>query len=232
MRSFEDDIERALATSFLARLPRKLADELVESSTIREVPAGREFASAAEPLRFGILVRGLARVYVVRPHGEQVIVRRAAPGAALGMGALIGARFGATIQAVTDCEILRLDAGLVLRLARTRPEVAMAIVQELGQRIGELLEEMQRPDRAAVHQKVAVALLDRAVDGDPPEVAITQESLAESVGASRESVGRVLRALGRAGAIRLERGRVVLVDPVALERSAHERRLGPASSRA
>jgi CRP/FNR family transcriptional regulator len=47
---------------------------------------------------------------------------------------------------------------------------------------------------------------------------ITQQQIATMTGSVRELVQRALNALERDGAIRLERARVVILDPKALER--------------
>ena len=57
------------------------------------------------------------------------------------------------------------------------------------------------------------------VQGGPsPVPRLTQDEMATMVGSVRDVVGRALRTLERAGAIRLEGQRIMVVDPEKLRR--------------
>ncbi|MDQ3524452.1 MAG: Crp/Fnr family transcriptional regulator [Chloroflexota bacterium] len=207
----------ALANSFLAELPDDLVNQLLVRAPIREVSAGRVFISEHDPHRSGILLSGLVRVYLVRPNGAQVTLRRISTGAALGVRAMVGRRNQASAQAVTDCEFLRLDTELLVTMGRSNAAVGWAIAQELDRRLVDTHLELEGSVQGTVCQKIAAALLDRTVDYEPLDVAITQEELAAIVGASREAVGRELRTLASAGVLTLRRGGIGLRDAVTLQ---------------
>ncbi|HLB29245.1 MAG TPA: helix-turn-helix domain-containing protein, partial [Dehalococcoidia bacterium] len=65
----------------------------------------------------------------------------------------------------------------------------------------------------SVTSRVAKILLQQ---GREASLQITQQELAAMAGTAREVVGRALKALEERGAIRLERGRILVLDRRAL----------------
>ena len=66
-----------------------------------------------------------------------------------------------------------------------------------------------------VRARLARQLLAEAADG---EAELTQQELAERTGTVREIAGRALRRLAEDGLVRLERGRVIVLDQAGLTR--------------
>ena len=64
-------------------------------------------------------------------------------------------------------------------------------------------------------------LLYERSGGRRATVLMTHQVIADDLGSSREVISRVLEDLQARGLIRLSRGAVEVVDPRALERSAH-----------
>ena len=218
----EPSVETILSKSFLADVQPELARHLLQRSRIREVPAGRIFIDQSQPHRCGLILSGLARVYTVKIDGVEATLRRVGPGAAVGVRAIIGQRNRVTVQAISDVEFLDLDASLLVSTGRDHASLAWAIAQELDRRLGDTELQAQSASTGTVLQKLASALLDLSVDRDALEVAMSQERLAEVIGASREWVGQQLRSLDRHGLIALSRARIVLVDPMSLQSIASD----------
>jgi CRP-like cAMP-binding protein len=64
-----------------------------------------------------------------------------------------------------------------------------------------------------VQERLARFLLDQAKTGSPGTLQRwTQQDIAVHLGTVRDVVGRELRALEDAGAIRIERGQIILLD--------------------
>lgn len=222
MRQLDPEVRDALERSFLATLPDDMVEQLLHRSSVREIPAGRVFISDSEPHTCGILISGLARVYAIRPNGAQVTRRRVGAGAAIGVRALVARRNQVNAQAITDCTFLRLSAEVLVAVGRRRHELAWAIAEELDRRLDDTHLDMESQIGGSVRQRVAAALLDLSVVGQPLEVPMTQERLAEIIAASREAVGRELRILKNAGLIGLKRGSIVIDDAIALEAVARD----------
>jgi CRP/FNR family transcriptional regulator len=172
----------------------------------------------------GIVASGLARVFLTTREGRQVTLRHALPGSSIGIGGLLDG-FGVSAQAVTDCEVLRLDTRRVLRLAETDPSLAIAIGRELTARLGETYHELLIREEGSVRQRLARQLLHFAavVDPDRPLVLpMSHEEVAAAVGSAREVVSRHLARFQAERMLALERGQITLVDPVGLDRAAKQ----------
>jgi CRP/FNR family transcriptional regulator len=113
----------------------------------------------------------------------------------------------------------------ILALVEKHPRVAMAVIRLLASRLRAMTPMIEDLSLLGVMARVAKLLLDctrgqqAVVEGGSGACArITQQQIATMTGSVRELVQRALNALERDGAIRLERARVVILDPKALER--------------
>ncbi|NTV63672.1 MAG: winged helix-turn-helix domain-containing protein, partial [Oscillochloris sp.] len=70
-----------------------------------------------------------------------------------------------------------------------------------------------------VRARLARQLLAEAAEGTAD---LTQQELAERAGTVREIAGRALRRLAEDGLVRLERGRVIVLDPIGLAQVIEE----------
>ena len=106
-----------------------------------------------------------------------------------------------------------------------RPEVAEALLQALAQRLRRTNEQMADLVFSDVPGRVAKTLLELGEkfgrplpDGIHVTHDMTQEELAQLVGASRETVNKALADFAARGWIRLESRSVILIDPERLDR--------------
>jgi CRP/FNR family transcriptional regulator, cyclic AMP receptor protein len=212
---------RSAGQSFVSQIPDDVLARILHGSRIREVGAGQTFISSAGSPSCGVLLSGIARVYIHRSDGARVRLRRAEAGAVIGMLAMPRRQGEISAQAISPVEFVRLDVNVLVTLGRQHPALAWAIAEELDRRLMETLLQLASPP-ASVGQRVVSVLLDFDVDGNPAVVEATQEGLAEWVGASREAVGRELRKLSAAGLIRLSRAAIEIPSPAALRSLAAE----------
>lgn len=223
VRGLEPVVASAVRQSFLGGVSAHVIDSLLGGARLREIRAGHVFISSDEPPRCGILVEGLARVYRLLPSGAAVTMRRVGPGAAVGIRAMLARRNDVNVVAVTDCLFLPLDPAQLARLAQQNASLAWAIAEELTRRLDDTQLQAESALAGTVLQKICGALLDLSVEGQPLHVELSQEDLAESVGASREAVGRELRRIAAAGLIATRRARIDVLDPLGLESLARSR---------
>jgi CRP/FNR family transcriptional regulator len=134
----------------------------------------------------------------------------------------------ATATTITETVLASLDHDDLRPLLTERPGVAVQLLAALAQRLRRTNEAMADLVFTDVPGRVAKALLDLsdrfgAAEGDGTRVRhdLTQEELAQLVGASRETVNKALSEFAHRGWLRIEGRSVLLLDRDRLARRAH-----------
>ena len=132
-----------------------------------------------------------------------------------------------TATAVAETQLLGLGNDSLTGLLTGRPEVAKALLTALAQRLRRTNEHLADLVFTYVPGRVAKALLDLAErfgrpveDGVMVSHDLTQEELAQLVGASRETVNKALADFAGRGWLKLEARAVLLLDVDRLRRRA------------
>ena len=132
-----------------------------------------------------------------------------------------------TVTAVTDCVMQSLTHDELLKWLTGRPEVAQGLLAQLAHRLRRANDVVADLVFSDVPGRVAKALLDLAArfgrpadDGIHVHHDLTQEELAQLVGASRETVNKALADFAARGWIRLEPRSVTILDVERVERRA------------
>ena len=133
----------------------------------------------------------------------------------------------ATVTAVTDTTFASLSHEDLLRWLDGRPQVAHGLLAQLAGRLRKANDVVADLVFSDVPGRVAKALLDladrfgrTADDGIHVHHDLTQEELAQLVGASRETVNKALADFAARGWIRLEPRSVTILDVQRVERRA------------
>ena len=133
----------------------------------------------------------------------------------------------ATASAITESTLASLDHDDLRPLLLAQPTVAVQLLRALAQRLRRTNEAMADLVFSDVPGRVAKALLDLAERfGDESSEGVlvrhdlTQEELAQLVGASRETVNKALSEFANRGWLRLEGRSVLLIDRERLARRA------------
>lgn len=222
-----ENVRAAIEASHLGSLPPELIAELITDASRLRVPAGSTIHGEGDTsAHLEIVVAGLVRVYVTAPDGRTMTVRYCRPGALTGVVSLFASPFSlpATVQAVTDTDLLAFRPLLVRRAAERDPRVAGALLEELSERVLSFIAEIPGSAFATVRQRVARHLLDLASErqtGTELVAAIGQQELADAVGTVREVVVRSLRELRQAGLVETRRDAIALLDPERLAVEAY-----------
>ncbi len=177
-----------------------------------------------------IIVRGKVKICRTTNDGRVSLLVVAGPGDAIGETALFdpGPRITTAIG-ITQTKLLMLDHDHLWAWIDANPGVAKALLQTLARRLRIGAEMMANLVFLDVPGRVAKALLDLAnrfgvADPDGGIVVahdLTQEELAQFVGASRETVNKVLSEFAGRGWIRVQGRAVVLLDVKKLRRRVH-----------
>jgi CRP/FNR family transcriptional regulator len=104
-------------------------------------------------------------------------------------------------------------------LLKRHPDLALAMLSEMAGELRELVRLVEDLAFRSVRARLARQLLAEAAEGSAE---LTHQELAERAGTVREMAGRALRRLAEDGLVRLERGRVIVLDAEGLEQVIEE----------
>ena len=171
-----------------------------------------------------VTTRGLAKVFKTSVNGREQVLRFAPPGSSFNeVTVLDGGANPASAQAVVPTEVLVISRQLMAELSHDDVRVNRAIVDSMSGLYRHLMQLVEDLSFRHVSERVARVLLQSVMPrpgvgaGVDMQRRLTQTEIAEMIGSTREVVGRALRDLEDAGAIRIDRGSITLVDPSRLE---------------
>jgi CRP/FNR family cyclic AMP-dependent transcriptional regulator len=176
-----------------------------------------------------VVIEGKVKLGRTSADGRENLLSVLGPGQMFGELSLFdpGPR-SSTATGITDTVMLALGQEQLMTWLSGRPEVARGLLLQLASRLRHLNEAVADLVFSDVPGRVAKQLLDLARRfGKPTEGGIdvhhdlTQEELAQLVGASRETVNKALADFAHRGWIRLEQRAVVILD---VERLNHRSR--------
>lgn len=167
-----------------------------------------------------LVLAGKIKIARTAPDGRENLIAVLGPGDLCGELSLFdpGPRT-ATASAVTDSRLASLAHTELAHWLSTRPDTGQLLLRVLARRLRRTNDAMSDLIFTDVPGRVAKALLQLAEQFGTPdprgtrvEHALTQEELAQLVGASRETVNKALSDFAGRGWIALEPRTVVLLD--------------------
>ena len=223
----DDDVVRS--APLFAALDDEAAAALLASMSRVDLPRGEAlFAEGDAGDRLFVITAGKIKLGRTSGDGRENLLTVLGPGEMFGELSLFdpGPRT-ATATAVADAELVGLGHTDLQDFLTGRPEVARHLLQALARRLRRTNDSLADLVFSDVPGRVAKALLDlsrrfgRQTDaGVLVAHDLTQEELAQLVGASRETVNKALADFASRGWIRLEARAVVLLDVDRLVRRA------------
>ena len=172
-----------------------------------------------------IIESGRVRIFVVSESGKEISVNVYGPGEVFGeLSVLDGQPRSAGAVALADTVTLTLHRDELLHYLEAHPQVAMSIIRVLSTRLRYTTTYAESLAFLDVYGRVAAKLLELgerygcAKDGLEIGLSLTQAELASWVGASRESVNKVLHGLQDQGLIAIRGRGITLLDRSGLRR--------------
>ncbi len=166
---------------------------------VDKYPGTHLFREGEESIAAYVVKAGEVELYRSRPDGD-LVVGRVGPGTVIGDIALFqGAPYISSAKAVEPVTAFRLDRSKLLPLLTEHPVIAMRwLVAGLNQLEATQQHVIRLMHRTVVEQ-VAELILDEADRFG--EVRLSQTSLANLLGSTRQTVNQALAQLRKAGAI-------------------------------
>ena len=223
----------APTSDFLASVPLfsglDLSDRqrFIEVTRERTYPKGSVILFENDPGDSLYIVRqGRVKVVLIGEDGREIILGVLGPGEHFGELSLIDQQpRSATVIAMEDASLLILHRDDFRRRVEASPAVAWSLLTELSRRLRRADEKIGGLVLLDVPGRIARLLLDFAAEGPNGRIerALTHQTIAQMIGASRETVSRAMKDFQDAGWIGVERRRITVLDEVALRRLAQLR---------
>jgi CRP/FNR family cyclic AMP-dependent transcriptional regulator len=220
-------------TDFLATVPLLSGLDATEVARFAELTRERSYPRGSvilfedDPGDSLFIVRlGRVKVVLIGEDGREVILGLLGPGAHFGELSIIdGAPRSAHVIATEDSQLIVLRREDFRRRVNESPVVAWALLVELSRRLRRADEQIGSLVLLDVDGRIARLLLDAAAEsgGTAIEKRLTHQTIAQMIGASRETVSRAMRHFQDQGLIRVEHRQISIGDRAGLERLAQIR---------
>jgi len=155
-----------------------------------------------------VILSGKVKVFLQDEEGKEIILNSQGPGEYFGEMALIDEEPRSASVMTTEMSIFMVvSKGDFRQCLADHPDMALSLIKGLSHRLRLLTENVRSLALMDVYGRVAKVLLSLARPEDGKLIisnGLTQQEIANRVGASREMVGRILRDLTTGGYINIE----------------------------
>lgn len=155
---------------------------------------------------------------------EMMLALETAPTTVAELPLFDGGPYPASARAVDSVVTLFINKADFHHVCRQYPEIALKVLAVVGKRLRHLVGVVQAMTFGSVTQRLARMLLDSAgqAGADQFDFSLTHQEVASRLGTVREVVSRNIARFRSLGLIRIDAGRLTIVDRDALEREAEE----------
>lgn len=196
--------------------------EIERMTTMITTPKGRVLLTPQRQQEvLFILKKGRVQVFRETEDGRRLVISVLEHGAIFGEMPLLSQKLGgSTAETLDDCTLCVMSRTDVERLIATNPHFALNVVHLLAERNSALETKLEQQAFQSAPERVAMALLELA-DTDGLIKDVSHKQLGESIGASRETVTRILGDFKTSGYIDISRSSILIKDKTGLESATH-----------
>ena len=203
-----------------------LFELLFDNCVADKLSAGRHlFLQEDRSDRVFGLIEGSVEISIYSIDGQKLVTNvQTAPNIIGEIGALDGGLRTATASCRTDCTMVWLDRSQLLRRIEDSPVLARSMLQLVCRRVRWVSESLGDQAFLGVEARLAkrLLLLDKILADPAGWIAISQNDIANFLGATRESVNKLLNGWKGRSLIDVRRSHVKVVSTRGLRRLASE----------
>jgi CRP/FNR family cyclic AMP-dependent transcriptional regulator len=160
-----------------------------------------------------VILAGRVKVFLSGEDGREAVLNHQGPGEYFGEMSLIDRQpRAASVMTVEPSRFMIISRGDFMRCLGNNPEIALNLIKPMTSRIRMLAQNVSNLALLDVYGRVARTLLQNATeeDGVLKTGKLTQQEIANMVGASRAMVSRILKDLKTGGYIDVDRKRIII----------------------
>lgn len=199
-------------------LPESLLHALAALGHTRSYTKGTIVVTEGEPaLSMYLIHEGALRVFVSDEDGREVELNTMGPGEYFGELMLGSQVRTASVQTLSKAKLTMITRAEFEQALAVQPALAFHVIQHLIDRVRQLSRNVQGLVSMDVYGRVVRLFNELARDEAGQRVVpgpLSQQKIADRVGASRSMINRILQDLAAGGYVEVSRGRIVLNKPL------------------
>ena len=164
-----------------------------------------------------IILSGRVKVFLANEEGKEIVLDTQGPGEYFGEMVLDEGPRSASVMTLEPCRFQLIPKDDVKALLQNHPDFAMHLVRKLIYRGRVLTEHVKSLALQNVYGRFAKLLNEMAVPQDGKRVLqekLSQQEMANRIGASREMINRIVKDLTTGGYISVDGQRIVIHKPL------------------
>lgn len=169
----------------------------------------------------GLILDGIVEIQRIYPSGKQINVKRLSVGDVFGEALIFSDKssYPATVEAFSDCNILYISKGDILKLCTINEIVLINFMAELSNKIFMLNSKIKTIAFKSIKHKVINYILEQAKIQNSQTIMLkeSKEEIASSMGIPRPSLSRELMNLRDLNYIEFDRSTIKVINTEALE---------------
>jgi CRP/FNR family cyclic AMP-dependent transcriptional regulator len=200
----------------LAAIPDPFVKKLASLGRLRAYPKNTVFITEGDSSdSVFVVLQGKVKVFVADTEGHEMILDTHGPGEYVGEMALDGNPRSASCMTLESTTFSVVQRDPIREAIRANPDFALEMISKVISRARLATDNVKHLALLDVYGRVARLLLNMAVETADHKLQIpekiTQQEIAERVGASRDMVSRIFRDLTLGGYITVE-NRIITIN--------------------
>jgi CRP-like cAMP-binding protein len=198
-------------------------NKIFHNRYVNEVRKGTNILNEGSPTSHIIYLRsGLVKEYILRPDKHEQILQIIQPHSYLGLTSLFGDKINHySYAALTELKLCYIDIDVFTELVKTNGDFAFEILTSVGRENLNNFHRFIDQSHKKIYGRIADVLIyfSKVIFSSKRfQIPLTRQEIAEMVGTSRESTGRVLAKFVGERIIWISGRNIVINDMVKLEK--------------
>lgn len=199
-----DITQIAKASLLFQNAPTELVEPLLESARVTRHTRGETIFIQDDPADvIYIVVNGWIKLYRIAANGTEAVVGTFTKGHSFGEAvALRSARYPVSAEAVTECELIAINAVTLIQMLESNPKIAISMLTATYAHLHNLVSQVEQLKSRTAPQRVAEFLLELCQGSDGPcQVILPYDKtlIAGRLGMKPESLSRAFAKLKEHG---------------------------------